>query len=133
MKYAKKIAASMLLLTLAVFAGNAHARSVEVPISARGGEGMFNVFAGLFGDDYRTHVRTVVMAASSLDTGGVAEWLNEDSGNAGKVRIVRTHPVQGGFCRLLFTQVEKGSRIYEYSEYACKTMDSQTWTFYPWR
>jgi surface antigen len=133
MKYAKKIAASMLLLTLVVFAGNVQARNVEVPISARGGDGMFNVFTGLFGDDYRTHVRTVIMAASSLDTGSVAEWVNEDSGNAGKVRIVRTHPVQGGFCRLLFTQVEKGSRIYEYSEYACKTMDSQTWTFYPWR
>ena len=124
----------MLLLTLVVFAGNAQARNIEVPLSARGGEGMFNVFAGLFGKDYQTHVRTVIMAASSLDTGGVAEWVNEDSGNAGRVSIVRTHPdKQGGFCRLLFTQVEKGSRIYEYSEYACKTMDSQTWTFYPWR
>ena len=133
MKYAKKIVVSTLLLSLVAFAGNVQARNIDVPLSARGGEGMFNVFAGLYGDDYRTHVRTVVMAASSLDTGTAAEWVNESSGNAGKVRVVRTMPVQGGFCRLLFTQVEKGSKIYEYSEYACKTMDSQTWTFYPWR
>ena len=83
----------------------------------------------LSGRDRQMHIKTVIFAASWLETGSTAEWTNPDNGTAGRVKIVMTRPAQGGYCRLLFTQVEKGGHIREYSEYACKTIDSQYWSF----
>lgn len=118
-------------LILALCANTAFSRDFsEIPLSARGGGFVYELFYGLMGDDRKMHVSTVILAASSLDTGAVAEWHNPDSGNAGRVKVVMTKPEQGGRCRLLFTQVEKGNTIREYEEYACYTMDSPYWRFY---
>lgn len=80
-------------------------------------------------DDQRMHTKTLIYAAANLETGQQAEWSNPSNGTAGRVKIMMTKPVQGGYCRLLYTLVEKEGNIRDYSEYACKTIDSQFWTF----
>lgn len=88
------------------------------------------VSGSLAREDRLTHTKTAIYAASALDTGSVIEWSNPKNNTAGKIQIIKTRPVQGGICRLLFTQVEKDGTIRNYTEYACKTMDSRFWTFY---
>lgn len=83
----------------------------------------------LNGQDQLTHTKTAIFAAAHLENGGIASWYNPDNGTAGRIKVVLTKPVQGGYCRLLFTEVEKGANIRQYSEYACKTIDNQFWTF----
>jgi len=139
--YVKNITVSILLLTasLCVSAGTL------VPISATAGvrtdytetNSIINVIGNVYkqasgslsSEDQKQHIKTVIFAASSLETGSVAEWTNPANSTAGRVKVVMTKPVQGGYCRMLFTQVEKDNMIRDYTEWACKTMDSKFWTF----
>ena len=141
-----RVKSLMALIALSILALSANADETRVPPSAVAGvrtdyQETTNLFAlitnvykqatgTLSTKDKNTHIKTVVLVASTLETGKIAEWSNPDNGTAGRVMAVMTKPVQGGFCRLLFTQVEKDGNIREYSEYACKTMDSRYWTFY---
>lgn len=136
----------MVAIVLSALTLCANASDVNTPPSANGGvrsdyAETSNVFAllgnlykyssgSLTGEDKKKHTQTVIFAAANLDTGSVTEWYNPDTNTGGRIYIVMTKPVQGGFCRLLFTQVEKDGNIRDYSEYACKTMDSRFWTFY---
>ena len=131
----------MMLLSLTVCANaNNH-----IPISATSGvrtdynnsDNVINIATNLFKlvsnrlsrDDQETHIKTVLYAVSVLETGQEAEWSNPNNKTAGRVKIILTRPVQGGYCRTFFTQVEKNYKIQEYTEQGCKTIDSQFWTF----
>lgn len=131
-----------MLLTLANFAS----ADTRIPPSAEGGApsdygsstSLFSIASNFYkqvtgsltGEDRKMHINTIIYAASNLDNGDVAEWSNPNSNSAGRIKIALTMPVQGGYCRLLYTEVEKDYKIREYQEYACKTIDSQFWTFY---
>jgi surface antigen len=144
--FAKNLAAHILSLTLLLCASSVFAGPTNEPLSATAGvrtdytdpNNMIAVVSNIYkqmsgsldSEDKLTHTKTVIFAAANLDTGSVIEWSNPKNHTAGKVQVIRTKPVQGGVCRLLFTQVEKDSNIRDYSEYACKTMDSRFWTFY---
>jgi surface antigen len=80
-------------------------------------------------EDRITHTKTLIWAASNLENGQMAEWSNPNNGTAGRTKIILTKPVQGGYCRMLSTLVEKEGIVKEYTEFACKTIDSQFWTF----
>lgn len=140
----KNLMASLMLLTLGL-SGNVQARDVTVPLSATGGvridyEHSSNAIAiisnlykqvsfSLGYQDRLQHTKTMIYAASVLDTGETALWSNPDNGTAGRMRVVMTRPAQGGVCRLMFVEVEKSGHVREYQEWACKTIDSQFWTF----
>jgi surface antigen len=139
--YVKNITVSTLLLTAALCAS----AGTLVPISATGGvrtdyneaNSVVTVFSNVYKqatgtlnrDDTLTHTKTVIFAASNLETGQTVEWTNPANSTAGRVKVVMSRPAQGGYCRMLFTQVEKDNVIRDYTEWACKTIDSKFWTF----
>jgi len=140
----KNTTASTILLTLGLFVNSAVA-DVRIPFSATAGVRtdfyesnnivflINNVIKQASGylnkEDQETHIRTVIFAAANLPTNDEVEWHNPKNNTAGRVKIVMTRPVQGGVCRVLFTQVEKSGTVRDYHEVACKTVDSQYWTF----
>ena len=142
--FVRNTMARLLLLTLILSASAAHAVTT-IPLSATAGVRTDysepNNFIAVLGNiykqasgslsnaDQKQHIKTVIFAASNLETGSVAEWTNPENGTAGRVKVVMTKPVQGGYCRMLFTQVEKDNTIKDYTEWACKTIDSKFWTF----
>jgi hypothetical protein len=143
--FAKNITVAIVLLSLLGFS-NHTAADTRIPLSATGGlrdhstnrftsvlEGMvymLNSFNhSLNYVDQQTHTKAMIFAAENLDNGEITEWDNPSNGTAGKIRVMLTRPVQGGVCRLMFVQVEMRNNIRDYSEYACKTIDSQFWTF----
>lgn len=79
--------------------------------------------------DQQTHTKAMIFAAENLDNGQITEWNNPSNATAGRIKVMMTKPVQGGVCRLMFVQIEMRNNIKDYSEYACKTIDSQFWTF----
>jgi surface antigen len=141
---AKNLMAVMILLSLLGYAESVKA-DPRIPLSATAGvrtdymdaNNIFSMGVNLFrqatgtlpAEDRNTHIKTVIFAASTLDNGQIAEWSNPANGTAGVIKVVLTKPVQGGYCRKLYTQVEKGGRVRDYTEYACRTIDSQFWTF----
>jgi surface antigen len=139
--YVKNITVSILLLTASLCAS----AGTLVPISATAGvrtdyneaNSIITVISNVYkqatgtlsSEDTLTHTKTVIFAANNLETGKAVEWTNPNNGTAGRVQVVMTKPVQGGYCRMLFTQVEKDHTIRDYTEWACKTIDSKFWTF----
>jgi len=91
---------------------------------------LYKVVSGTLGArDRDTHVMTVIHAMQNLDNGEIAEWYNPEKNTAGRVQVVMTYPVQGGYCRKFFTEVRIGSTVRDYTETGCKTMDSLYWNF----
>jgi surface antigen len=142
---AKNMTALLVSLILLAFANNAVGNTLTPP-SANGGvqkdyvepTSMISIFGNLVklasgsldAGDRDTHIKTVLFAVSALDTGQEATWHNPKNATAGRIKVVMTKPAQGGFCRVLLTQVEKDGHIRDYHETACKTIDSQFWTFH---
>jgi surface antigen len=140
----KSLAVITISLSLGLFPSKVSA-DTRIPLSATGGvrsdyndpSNAIAIFGNMFKQvsgslsrrDTETHIRTVIFAASTLPTGEIAEWYNPDTGSGARIKVVFTKPVQGGQCRMLFTEVEKRGKVREYTEYACKTIDSQFWTF----
>ncbi len=132
------------LLSLGLSA-NTLARDVTVPLSATGGirpdyehaSNFISIFSNLYKSvttslsykDREQHTKAMILAASALETGEIAVWTNDDQTVAGRIRVIMTRPAQGGFCRLMFVEIEKDAKVSEYQEWACKTIDSQFWTF----
>jgi hypothetical protein len=140
-----KLMAGLTLLSLFVF-GNAVA-DTRIPLSATGGvRDSAPQYMSSFADgllfaltrynhslrpiDAETHTKAAVFAVNNLDNGEVVEWSNPNSGSAGIIKVVLTKPAQGGFCRLLYIQVEMKNNIRDYQEYGCKTIDSPYVKFY---
>jgi hypothetical protein len=143
--FAGKLMAGLILLSLLGF-GNALA-DTRIPLSATGGvrdsapqymssfaDGILFVLTrhshSLRGIDVETHTKAAVFAVNNLDNGEVVEWSNPNSGSAGIIKVVLTKPAQGGFCRLLYIQVEMKNNVRDYQEYGCKTIDSPYVKFY---
>lgn len=142
--FTKSLFAFVLSSSLSLFANNSLANS-NVPLSADGGvrtdyiensgilAGAFNLIKymnwSLNGYDRETHIRTVMYALTALETGQQAQWYNPETKSGARIQIVMTSPVQGGFCRTFFTQVEIDHQRRDYTERGCKTLDSQFWSF----
>lgn len=83
----------------------------------------------LSSEDQKTHTMTVMFALENIDIGETAVWYNPAEDTAGRIRMMHTQPVQGGYCRSFFTEVRIGKNAREYTETGCKTIDSQFWNF----
>lgn len=132
------------LLSLGLSA-NVQAKDVTVPLSSTGGirpdyehaSNFISIFTNLYRSvtgslsykDREQHTKAMIYAAEALETGEVAVWSNSNNTVAGRIRVVMTRPAQGGYCRLMFVEIEKNNNVSEYQEWACKTIDSHFWTF----
>lgn len=135
---------SFVILT-ALCISNAWAYDVRIPVSATAGvrtdytaptsivDVIFNVGKSIAGrlsaEDKETHIETVLFAMTNLDNGEIAQWHNTRDKTSGRIKIVITRPVQGGYCRQFFTEINLDGRVRQYNEEGCRTIDSQFWTF----
>lgn len=80
-------------------------------------------------EDRQTHIMTVMFAMENADNGETSVWFNQRTDTAGRVRVLMTQPVQGGYCRHFVSEVRIGKTVREYNEVGCKTIDSRFWSF----
>lgn len=85
--------------------------------------------SSLSSEDRDTHTMTVIHAMETLENGEDAVWYNQREKTGGKVRVVMTYPVQGGYCREFFTQVQINDTVRDYRETGCRTIDTPYWIF----
>lgn len=80
-------------------------------------------------EDQQTHTMTVIFAMENADNGEISIWHNPKNNAAGRVRVILTYPVQGGYCRQFVSEVRMGKNVREFNETGCQTMDSRFWNF----
>jgi len=80
-------------------------------------------------EDQQTHTMAVLFAMENADNGETTVWYNNRNDTAGRIRVILTQPVQGGYCRRFVTEVRMGKTVREYNEQGCRTIDSRFWNF----
>jgi surface antigen len=117
----------------------------NIPISATGGVRMnYNapgsiidfvvntsrsISGRLSSEDTETHIETVLFAMNNVENGELVQWHNTKDKVSGRIKVILTMPVSGGYCRQFFTEINKNGSIKEYNEIGCRTIDSRFWTF----
>ena len=70
-----------------------------------------------------------VHAALESEYGTVYTWYKDDA--RGGVKAVHGYPIRNGFCRVVYSRIERKGRAREFTETACHKQLKQGWKFYP--
>lgn len=73
--------------------------------------------------------KAVFFALNNLPEGEIVAWHNQDSDTHGFVKIVASYPHGSGYCRVVFTQIQKKGKARDFKETACRDIAYQGWQF----
>lgn len=80
-------------------------------------------------EDSEKQNQAVFFALDNLEEGKVVSWHNVKQDTHGFVKIVMSYPNGSGYCRVVFTQIQKKSKIRDFKETACRDVAYQGWQF----
>ena len=78
----------------------------------------------------KMHESAVFFALTSTDNGKVTSWYSKDRLAAGKVRIIHSYPISGGYCRTYQALIKLNGKQRHTTNNACKYIGSPSWSFY---
>lgn len=78
-------------------------------------------------EDQLRQEQAVFFALDNSEEGEVIEWYGEND-SSGKVSVVMSYPQGGGYCRVLFSQINYKQKVRDFKETACRN-GSTNWTF----
>ena len=70
-----------------------------------------------------------LVALNNLDDGKVVSWHIVKKDTHGYVKIVASYPHGSGYCRVVFTQIQKKGNARDFKETACKDVSYRGWQF----
>lgn len=80
-------------------------------------------------EDMKKQDQAVFFALNNLEEGKVVAWHNMEKDTHGFVKIVASYPHGSGYCRVVFTQIQKKGKVRDFKETACKDVAYQGWQF----
>lgn len=86
-------------------------------------------FGRLDNESKNLHATTVFLTLERAQNGELVTWQNPKDSSWGRMKVVKTVPVNGGVCRTILMQVVKGSHAREMSEVACYNNSTNKWNF----
>ena len=78
----------------------------------------------------KMHESAVFFALTSTDNGKVTSWYSKDRLAAGKVRIIHSYPISGGYCRTYQAYIKVNGKERHMTNNACKYIGTPSWSFY---
>ena len=79
--------------------------------------------------DQKKQAQAVYFALDNLEEGNVVAWHTMKDDTHGFVKVVASYPHGGGYCRVVFTQIQKKDRARDFKETACKDVAYRGWQF----
>lgn len=79
-------------------------------------------------EDQLLQEQAVFFALDNLQEGDITEWIGKNNSTHGKVNVVMTYPMGGGYCRVLLSQINYKQKVRSFKETACKNGSSR-WQF----
>ena len=80
-------------------------------------------------EDQHKQDKAVFFALNNLEEGKVVAWHNMKQDTHGFVKIVMSYPHGSGYCRVVFTQIQKKGKARDFKETACRDVAYQGWQF----
>ena len=81
-------------------------------------------------DEKKMHKSAVFFMLNNTSNGEVVSWYSEKRQADGKVRVIHSYPISGGYCRTYQAYIKLNGAERHMTNNACKYIGSPSWSFY---
>ena len=76
------------------------------------------------------HQSAVFFMLQDLPNGKIVSWYSKKRLAGGKVRVIHSYPISGGYCRTYQAYIKVNGKERHMTNNACKYIGSPSWSFY---
>jgi hypothetical protein len=81
-------------------------------------------------DEKKMHKSAVFFMLNNTSNGEIVSWYSEKRQADGKVRVIHSYPISGGYCRTYQAYIKLNGAERHMTNNACKYIGSPSWSFY---
>tara|TARA_B100000900_G_scaffold392564_1_gene388178 strand:+ start:378 stop:827 length:450 start_codon:yes stop_codon:yes gene_type:complete len=81
-------------------------------------------------EEKKMHESAVFFALNNTQNGKIVSWYSNKRLAAGKVRVIHSYPISGGYCRTYQAYIKVNGKERHMTNNACKRITSVSWSFY---
>jgi hypothetical protein len=78
----------------------------------------------------KMHESAVFFALTNAENGKIVSWYSNKRLASGKVRVIHSYPISGGYCRTYQAYIKLNGKERHMTNNACKRITSVSWSFY---
>jgi hypothetical protein len=78
----------------------------------------------------KMHESAVFFALTNTQNGKIVSWYSKKRLAGGKVRVIHSYPISGGYCRTYQAYIKLNGKERHMTNNACKYIGSPSWSFY---
>ena len=78
----------------------------------------------------KLHESAVFFALTNAENGKIVSWYSKKRLAAGKVRVIHSYPISGGYCRTYQAYIKLNGKERHMTNNACKYIGAPSWSFY---
>ena len=76
------------------------------------------------------HKSAVFFMLENVENGKIVSWYSKKRLAAGKVRVIHSYPISGGYCRTYQAYIKVNGKERHMTNNACKYLYAPSWSFY---
>jgi len=81
-------------------------------------------------EEKKMHESAVFFALTNTENGKIVSWYSKKRLAAGKVRVIHSYPISGGYCRTYQAYIKLNGKERHTTNNACLYDGSPSWSFY---
>ena len=81
-------------------------------------------------EEKKMHESAVFFALTNAENGKIVSWYSKERLANGKVRVIHSYPISGGYCRTYQAYIKLNGKERHTTNNACKYIGSPSWSFY---
>ena len=78
----------------------------------------------------KLHESAVFFMLNEVPNGKIVSWYSKERLANGKVRVIHSYPISGGYCRTYQAYIKLSGKERHITNNACKYIGSPSWSFY---
>jgi len=78
----------------------------------------------------KMHESAVFFALTNTENGKIVSWYSKKRLAAGKVRVIHSYRISGGYCRTYQAYIKVNGKERHMTNNACRRVSGVSWTFY---
>ena len=78
----------------------------------------------------KLHESAVFFALTNAENGKIVSWYSKKRLANGKVRVIHSYPISGGYCRTYQAYIKLNGKERHMTNNACKYIGAPSWSFY---
>ena len=81
-------------------------------------------------EEKKMHKSAVFFMLENIKNGEIVSWYSDKRLANGKVRVIHSYPISGGYCRTYQSYIKLNGAERDMTNNACKYIGSPSWSFY---